>query len=143
MFELAGLEAAQADPATGKLLRVTPTLCRITSYAEGELLGMTFSEITHPEDREENLEGFRRGVRENEPEYSTEKRYMHKDGRAVWASVRTTIIRDEDSSPALTLAVVQDTTARKRAEEQTLSQARLLEQVRAAVIATDLQRQTS
>jgi PAS domain-containing protein len=52
MFELAGLEAAQADPATGKLLRVTPTLCRITSYSEGELLGLTFSEITRPEDRE-------------------------------------------------------------------------------------------
>ena len=139
MFELAGLGAAQADPATGKLLRVNPTLCRITGYSEGELLGLTFFEITHPEDREEDLEGFRRVVRGNEPEYSTEKRYIHKDGRVVWVSVRTTIARDEDGRPARTLAVVQDITARKRAEEQTLFQARLLEQVRTAVIAIDLQ----
>ena len=50
LAQLAGLGAAQADPATGKLLRVNPTLCRITDYSEGELLGLTFFEITHPEE---------------------------------------------------------------------------------------------
>lgn len=62
-FELAGVGTAQADPATGRLLRVNPKLCEITGYPKEELLGMTFTQITHPEDRQKNFEGFQQTVR--------------------------------------------------------------------------------
>ena len=49
MFELAGVGTAQADPITGRLLRVNPKLREITGCSEEESLGIAFTEITHPE----------------------------------------------------------------------------------------------
>ena len=51
MFNVASVGKAQADPTTGRLLRVNAALCRMTGYTEAELLARTFSDITHPEDR--------------------------------------------------------------------------------------------
>ncbi len=118
IFELAGVGAAQADPATGRLLRVNPKMCEITGYSEEELLGMTFPEITHPDDREEDFEGFRRMMRGETPAHSIEKRYVRKDGRVVWTSVNATVTRDEAGRPLRTVAVIQDITDRKRTEEE-------------------------
>ena len=50
-------------------------------------------------------------------ELSREKRYRHKDGRAVWVSINASIIRDDAGRPLRTLAVIRDITARRAAEE--------------------------
>jgi len=117
MFELTGVGAAQADPTTGRFLHVNSEMCEITGYSEEELLGMTFAEITHPDDQQEDFERFRRMVRGEVPEYSAEKRYVDKDGRVVWVSVNARVLRNEIGQPLLTVAVIQDITERKRAEE--------------------------
>ncbi|MDQ4001529.1 MAG: PAS domain S-box protein [Actinomycetota bacterium] len=141
-FELAGVGTAQADPATGRLLRVNPKLCEITGYSKEELLGMTFTQITHPEDRQKNIEGFQQTVRGETSEYEAEKRYVRKDGQDVWVSVNTTIIRDEAGQPLRTLAVIQDITGRMQAEEKLRESNTLLrsiiEGVNDAIFAKDI-----
>ena len=125
MFELTGVGAAQADPTTGRFLHVNSKMCEITGYSEEELLGMTFAEITHHDDRQEDFERFRRMVRGEVPEYSAEKRYVDKDGRVVWVSVNARVLRNEIGQPLRTVAVIQDITERKRAEEALQSQLEL------------------
>ena len=117
MFELAGVGTAQADPATGRLLHVNSKSCEITGYPEEEQLGMTLTEITHPEDRQKNVEGFQQTVRGETSEHEVEKRYVRKDGQVVWVSVNTMIIRDEAGQPLRTVAVIQDITGHVQAEE--------------------------
>jgi PAS domain S-box-containing protein len=141
-FELAGVGTAQADPATGRLLRVNPKLCEITGYSKEELLGMTFTQITHPEDRQKNFESFQKTVRGETSEYEVEKRCVRKDGQVVWVSVNTTIIRGEAGQPLRTLAVIQDITGRVRAEEKlresnTLHRS-IIEGVNDAIFAKDI-----
>jgi len=116
IFELAGVGNAQSDPQTGRLVRVNPKFCEITGYPAEELLGMTFLEITHPDDRAKDTERFQRMIR-GEDDYSVEKRYVRKDGRVAWVSVNATVVRDEDGRPMRTAATIQDITERKRAEE--------------------------
>ncbi len=118
MFELAGVGKAQGDPYTGRFLRVNPKLCEITGYPADEMLELTFSEITHPEDREKDAEEFQRLVRGEYPEYSAEKRYVRKDGATVWVEVNTALVRDEFGRTTCTVATVQDVTERKRTEEE-------------------------
>jgi len=139
VFELTGVGVAQVDPATGRFLRVNPRLCGITGYSEEELLGMTFAEITHPDDRQENFEGFQQAVRGGTPEYEVEKRYVRKDGQAVWVSVNTTIVRDEAGQPLRAVTVLQDITGRRQAEEARARLAALVESSDDAIIGKTLE----
>lgn len=116
-FYSAAVGKAQVDPGTGRYLRVNAKLCEITGYAEEELLQKTFVELTHPEDRADDQAAHERLTSGEVPGISLEKRYMAKDGRVVWVSVSTSLIRDEGGRPLRTLAVIQDITARKEAEE--------------------------
>ena len=51
IFELTGVGMVQTDLATGRFVRANPRMCEITGYPEDELLGLTFADITHPDDR--------------------------------------------------------------------------------------------
>lgn len=118
VFELASAGVVQANPSTGRILRVNPEFCEITGYSAEELSGMAFPEVTHPEDREEDFERFMRAVRDGETDYRNEKRYVRKDGSVAWVSVNARIIRDFAGQPVYTVAVVQDVTDRRQAEEE-------------------------
>ena len=86
-------------------------------YSIEELCQMSFVDITHPEDRERDLAGYdlvRKGSTDN---WQIEKRYIRKDGSIIWANVSGNIIRYQDGRPNRTIAVIQDITARKLAEE--------------------------
>jgi PAS domain S-box-containing protein len=116
MFELSSVGMAQADPQTGRFLRVNQKLCDITGYTSDELLGMRLSEITHPEDRASDWAAFRRLMEGQESQYRREKRYIRKDGAVVWVTVNVTLYRDSTGRPLYSLGVVEDITARKLAE---------------------------
>jgi len=117
MFEMASIGIAQADPATGRLLRVNRRICEITGYSEEELLARTVADITHPDDRDKDWEDFQRCVRGEIPHYNVTKRHVCKDGRPIWVNVNMTIIRDEGGRPLRTLATIEDFSERKRNEE--------------------------
>ena len=116
MFELASIGIAQADPATGRWVRVNQKMCAITGYSAEELLRLQILEITHPEDREADREAFQRVVRGESQAYRLEKRYLRKDGAETWVNVNMTVIRDATGRPVRTMAVVEDIAERKRAE---------------------------
>ena len=116
-FETAAVGAAQADPTTGRLLRVNDKLCRFLGYGRDELLSMTFFDVTHPDDRAPDREGFSRLLRDEIREYITEKRYVRKDGRVVWALLAVALVRGRNGRPLQTVAITQDITERKRLEE--------------------------
>jgi PAS domain S-box-containing protein len=118
MFELAGVGKAQADLARGRFLRVNRELCRITGYSEDELLGMTFAELVHPEDRGENLARYSRLTRGETVEYAVEERYVSKNREIIWVSVNIALIRNAYGQPWGTVATIQEITKRKRTEEE-------------------------
>ncbi|MFZ2404348.1 MAG: MASE3 domain-containing protein, partial [Methylobacter sp.] len=116
IFETAAIGMAEADPVTGKLLRVNLKFCQMTGYCAQELLSKTIEMITHPDDREQYMDGWRRMARGDDPEYVTEKRYIHKDGHEIWAHLNVVALRDENGVILRTLAAIADITARKQAE---------------------------
>ena len=101
----------------GRFTQVNPAFCRFTGYNEAELLTLTVPEITHPGDREETVTQFdevRVGRRQVIDLY---KRYVRKDGATVWAHVTAAFLSGSDGTPSYCIALVQDITARKRAED--------------------------
>ncbi len=139
MFEMAAIGMAQADPYTGRFLRVNQKMCVITGYTMAELLQRNFPELTHPEDRQKDWEANQRLVRGEVPDYRLEKRYVRKDGTIAWVNVNTTLIRDTAGQPVRTMAAIEDITERKRTEQ---TQARLVtavEQAAETIVITDLE----
>ena len=52
------------------------------------------------------------------PSYNVEKRYVRKDGKAVWVRVTRSAQPDERELRAYCISIVINITARKRAEEE-------------------------
>jgi diguanylate cyclase (GGDEF)-like protein/PAS domain S-box-containing protein len=117
-FELAAVGTVQIEPTTGRFLRVNDRFCAITGYSREELLTRTFRDITHPDDRVLDEKFFEQVKTAAIAEYSTEKRYVHKNGHVIWAHVSATIIRDPEGRPISTAGIVQDITDRKLMEEE-------------------------
>ena len=116
MFDLASVGMAQSDPQTGRFQRVNPKMCEITGYTADELLGISFADITHPEDRSIDWEDFQQVVAGQAPAYRREKRYVRQDGAVVWVNVNVTLHRDTSGRPVFSLAIIEDITARRQAE---------------------------
>jgi two-component system, NarL family, sensor histidine kinase UhpB len=100
-----------------RLHKVNRALCEALGYGERELLDSTFVEITHPDDRGEDLTLAGQLFRGEIPSYRLEKRFVTKDGRLVWLDLTALVVRGGDGEPLYGLAMVEDITARKRAEE--------------------------
>jgi PAS domain S-box-containing protein len=128
-FELAAVGQAQADPATGRLLRVNRKLCELLGYSEQELLECNFAELTHPDDRERELALFYQLVRGELPELVIEKRMIRKDRAEVWVRITASLIRDDEGRPLRSVAIGEDVTLRKQAEQALLESHALLNAV--------------
>jgi PAS domain S-box-containing protein len=101
----------------GCFLTVNDRFCQIVGYPREELVGRSFTDITAPADLEADLASTAR-LRSGEiSTHMMEKRYIHKDGRTVWANLAGSLVRDTATGEPLSfVAIVEDITARKKAE---------------------------
>jgi two-component system, sensor histidine kinase len=117
-FELGAVGKVQADPETGRFLRVNDTFCRMTGYPREELLGLAFKDITHPDDLQTDLEHYRRLILGEISSYRREKRHRRRDGTVAWVLVAATALRDERGQTTLVLGDILDITNDKAAAER-------------------------
>lgn len=101
--------------ADGRWLQVNETLCRTLGYSMEELLGRDFQQLTWPGDLDADREAIRQLLSGEIERRQLEKRYIRKDGRAIWANVSVSIERDGRGGHHF-IAVVEDIQARKEAE---------------------------
>ncbi len=127
-FEFAAIGMALVAP-DGRWRKVNRSLCRITGYTEPELLGLTFQDITHPDDLEPDLALTRQVLAGEIPWYHLEKRYIHKDGHVVWILLSVSLVRDREGQPCYFVAQMQDISEQKAAAEALRRQQALLENV--------------
>jgi PAS domain S-box-containing protein len=116
VYSQAATGIAEAD-LSGRFVRANDRFCEIVGYPRDELIGVRFSDLTHPDDRAESVGPFER-LRDGGPNYTIEKRYVRRDGMIVWARVAVSLIRDEQKRPARVVAVIEEITDRKRLEDE-------------------------
>lgn len=100
-----------------RILSSNKAFCDFLGYCEEELKQKTIRDITFPDDLDvgkTEVHAIFSGKMKSAP---IQKRYVRKDGVAVWAEVNIYLIRDTNNQPLNTLAVIQDITERKRAED--------------------------
>lgn len=102
----------------GHIVKSNRAFAEMLGYSREEMETRTFYQITHPDDVAGSMRHLLRMQTGEADNYRFEKRYVHKDGRAVWARLSGSVIRDAATGAPLHLvSQIEDIDARKRSEE--------------------------
>jgi PAS domain S-box-containing protein len=100
-----------------RMRRVNKALCTALGYEAGELMKLKLVDITHPDDVQRDRELADELFRGEIPSYRLEKRFITKDGELAWLDLTAILVRTKTGKPLYGLAMVDDITARKRAQQ--------------------------
>ena len=102
----------------GTYLRVNRKYRQILGYSEPELRHLTPVNISHPNDIDADWEQANALLAGDIGSYSVEKRLVRKDGSVVWGNLTVSLVRNDVGETDYLVSVLEDITARKRAESE-------------------------
>ncbi|WP_079434386.1 sensor histidine kinase [Zoogloea sp. LCSB751] len=127
-FDSAAVGMAVAD-FEGRYIKVNQAMCEFVGYSEAELLGMSYHDITHPDDLADNVSARARMLDGTLPKFQMEKRYVRKDGRVVWALMVVSEILDKNGRMIASVGQMLDIDTQKQAERALLESRRELREL--------------
>lgn len=116
IFDSAAIGMGIGD-VSGLILETNPALQAMFGYSADEFRQMVVAQFMHPEDAAsvwalyEDLVGGRR------EHFAAEKRFYRKDGQLVWSHLTVSLVRDAEGQPHYQIAMLENITERKQAEE--------------------------
>ena len=116
-FERQIVGMAISSPAK-RWLQTNARLHQMLGYSGEELAAMSWVELTHPDDLEGNLDRFNRMLRGEIDDFAIEKRFFRKDGSLLYCFLSVVCVRKPDGQLDYLLALYEDITERKRAEQE-------------------------
>jgi PAS domain S-box-containing protein len=118
IFEQAAVGVGVIDSDTGHFLQVNEKYREILGLPTDQILTQTWMGLTHPDDLAADLalmEQLRAGAIRN---FNMEKRLLASDGQIVWIDLTVSPMWQPGEYPTTHIAIVQDITKRKQAEQQ-------------------------
>ncbi len=106
-------------------LKVNTALCQMVGYSEAELEKRTFGDITHPDDVKADMGLAERLFRGEIPFYRMPRRCVTKSGEIIWINLTASLVHDGKGMPIYGLAMVEDITEARRAQEEMLRRQKL------------------
>ena len=117
LLEQAAVGVTKTEIATGKYVFVNQRFADIVGYTREELLKMSFHDITDPADLATDLSNEQLLIAGTLHEYAMEKRYIRKDGTAIWVRRAVSPLELPGETPRHVISIIEDITDRKRAED--------------------------
>ncbi len=114
-FELPLIGIAITSPEK-EWLEVNDKLCEMLGYSRQELAGLTWCDLTHPDDAAVEAEQFNRILAGAIDSYSLEKRFVCKNGDIIYTSMSVGCARLSDGCVDYLVGLVQDISEQKQAE---------------------------
>jgi PAS domain S-box-containing protein len=105
-----GIAFADRD---GRYRHCNRAFCAMLGFTAAELETRTVESLTVPEDLAVTSAGLERLWRGEIPHFDFEKRYIRKDGSALWVRVTTSLVRGGRPDPACSVEFLRDISARK------------------------------
>jgi PAS domain S-box-containing protein len=117
-FERASVGMATTSPEKG-WIEVNDALCEMLGYSREELAGLTWAELTHPDDLAPDVAQFARVMRGEIDGYGLDKRFLRKDGSVLHTHLVVHAVR-EPGRPGFDYlaAMLEDVGERVRAEDE-------------------------
>jgi two-component system cell cycle sensor histidine kinase/response regulator CckA len=116
-FELDLIGIAITSPEKG-WIEVNDRICALLGRTREQLLAMTWSELTHPDDLPADLANFDRVLRGEIDSYTMGKRFLRSDGQVLHTMLSVRCIRRDDGRVDYFMGLVQDITELRRVQEE-------------------------
>ena len=123
------------DPDTNRIVVCNPAFANLHKCRVDEIVGVSILSLYAPSDHEHVRINVERADQIGHSHY--EARMIRRDGFTFPVQMDLVSILGEDGELMYRVATTQDITERKQAEEKIIQQARLLEQVNDAILASD------
>lgn len=119
----------------GQPLFVNPAFCAFLGFREEELHNKHCVDFSPPEDAEKDWKLFQQLRAGSIDHYQLEKRYFRRDGSLVWGRLSVSLLKH---TPPLVVAMVEDITDKKSAEEARSRHAAIVESSEDAIASSTL-----
>jgi PAS domain S-box-containing protein/diguanylate cyclase (GGDEF)-like protein len=100
----------------GEYVRVNDALCEMLGRSQHDLIGRRDQELTHPDDRQADVDVAWEILAGKLNTHQCEKRFVRPDGSIIWVLANLTFLRDEAGWPLTWVGQFQDITAGRAAE---------------------------
>jgi PAS domain S-box-containing protein len=117
LFDEAAVGIALVNSA-GHPFESNRKLQQMLGFSAKELRALSFPQFTDPDDAQLDANLFVELVGGKRDHYEIEKRFYRKDGSLVWGHLTVSLVRNDRNEPVFGIAVVEDISRRKRAEEE-------------------------
>jgi PAS domain S-box-containing protein len=104
----------------GKFINVNDSFCRMLGYTKGELILLTFNDITHAEDKERGNVSLEKMMNKAANNCDFEKRYIHKEGQIIWVHISISIVTKPQNNTRYFVSYIYNINDRKVAEKALL-----------------------
>jgi len=120
------------------IFTVNQTFCQMLGYTQQELMEMRVADITYPEDMPKSREQIGKMLSHESLTIKMDKRYVKKNGQLIWGNITASCFYNEDNTPSYCLAMIEDITQRKQAEEELRKLSLAIEQSPSILVITNI-----
>lgn len=113
VFKYSSIGKAILSPE-GHIMDVNDSLCNILGYSKDELFQNGLKNICNEEDYADNATLTRQMLTSELKKVEKEIRFTKKDGNLCWATVTTSLVRDDERNPQFFIAQIQEITELKQ-----------------------------
>jgi PAS domain S-box-containing protein len=100
------------------IINANQALCKMLGYTKEELLQLKFTDVTHPNYQNTDIEAAKGILDGSILSHNTEKQYLKKNGEVFWAKRALSKIMSSDGKTPYALAMISDITEQKLAEQE-------------------------
>ena len=101
----------------GRFALVNDSLCRLLGESREGLLSLPLAAVTHEDDRDD-VQGLMRRLGDGHIDtFAAERRFVRRDGETIWVKLSVSSAKEAQAHGVSAVAVIEDITERKHAEE--------------------------
>ena len=128
VFENSAIGVALTD-LSGSFFAANPVYEKMVGYTEEELQKLSFLDITYEEDLELNQMLIADLLSGKVQQFQIEKQYRRKNGSLIWVRNNVSVVPGKEQVPQFLMALSEDITERKQAEEKLRASETTLKQI--------------